>query len=203
MARARHKKQRYERVRFDSGLPIFFNSAFLLEMWLKDVPEASDIFVKLFLVLSLSECLSNPLMTSALATGKIRNYQIIVGGLIMLNLPVSYLFLKAGAPAEVTVVVAIVISQICLWARLAVLRKLMSFPAGRFLRKVYLNILAVTASSILVILPLQPYMPEGVTGFVVNMLLCLSATSVAILLVGLDSKERNDIVSYVHKRFRR
>ena len=184
-------------------LPVFFNSAFLLEMWLKDVPEASDIFVKLFLVLSLSECLSNPLMTSALATGKIRNYQIIVGGLIMLNLPVSYLFLKAGAPAEVTVIVAIVISQICLWARLAVLRKLMSFPAGRFLRKVYLNILAVTASSILVILPLQPYMPEGVTGFVVNMLLCLSATSVAILLVGLDSKERNDIVSYVHKRFRR
>ena len=83
-------------------LPIFVNCEYLLGLWLGDVPEGTERFARLFLILSMSECLSNPLMTSALATGKIRNYQIIVGGLIMLNLPVSYLFLKAGAPPEVT-----------------------------------------------------------------------------------------------------
>ncbi len=184
-------------------LPVFFNSGFLLELWLKEVPEASDIFVRLFLVLSLSECLSNPLMTSALATGKIRDYQIIVGGLIMLNLPVSYLFLKAGAPAEVTVVVAIVISQICLAARLIMLKKLMAFPVGRFICKVYLNILAVTAVSVIMILPLQSHMPDGATGFVTNLALCLSASAVSILFIGLSSKERKEIVSYIIKRLRR
>ena len=121
----------------------------------------------------------------------------------MLNLPVSYLFLKAGAPAEVTVVVAIVISHICLLARLLVLRKLIEFPAGRFLYKVYLNIIAVTAASVMIILPVQPHIPAGVAGFVVNLALCLSASAVSIFFVGLNSKERKDIVSYIIKRFAR
>ena len=184
-------------------LPVIFNSECLLGLWLKDVPAGTDIFVKLFLVLSLSECISSPLMTSALATGKIRDYQIIVGGLIMLNLPFSYIFLKAGAPAETTVVIAIVISQLCLGARLVMLRRLMDFPVGRFLSKVYFNILAVTAVAVMVLLPLQRIIPEGMTGFVFNVALCLFVAALSVFFVGCSAKERGEIYSFIRKRISR
>ena len=107
---------------FIIALPILFNTEYLLSIWLKEVPEHTVLFVRLFLVFALCESVSNPLITAQLATGRIRNYQLVVGGLMLMNIPVSYLFLKQGAAAEVTVVVAIVISLVCLAARLIMLR---------------------------------------------------------------------------------
>ena len=132
---------------FVLALPVLFNTGYLLDLWLKDVPSHSELFVQLFIVFTLSESLSNPLITAQLATGNIRNYQLVVGGLQLLNIPVSYLFLKSGAVPEVTVMVAVAISQICLFARLFMLRGMIGLPAGDFLKKGYLNVIAVSARS--------------------------------------------------------
>ena len=63
-------------------------------IWLKLVPEQAVLFVQLILIFAMCESISNPLVTAMLATGQIRNYQIIVGGLQMLNLPISYVCLR-------------------------------------------------------------------------------------------------------------
>ena len=81
------------------------------------------MFVQLILIFALSECISNPLVTAMLATGNIRNYQIVVGGLQILNLPLSYICLKLGGRPESVLVVAIIISQCCLAARLYMLKE--------------------------------------------------------------------------------
>lgn len=183
-------------------LPVFSNCGYILELWLDEVPDGTTVFVKLFLILSLSECLSNPLMTAALATGNIRNYQIIVGGLIMLNLPVSYICLKAGAPPESTVVVAIAISQLCLLARLLVLRKMMAFPVGKYLGEVYVKVLAVTFLSVL-FLPLLPQADGRFGYFVLNVVLCVIITALWIVSVGCSKSEIREIKSVVLNRFRK
>lgn len=105
------------------SLPIIFETDYILHIWLKEVPDHTVLFVRLVLLFALSESLSSPLMTAMLATGKIRDYQIVVGGLQMLNLPVSYLFLHMGMMPESVVVVAIIFSQLCLFTRLVMLRK--------------------------------------------------------------------------------
>ena len=58
------------------------------------MPEHTVLFVRLVLLFALSESLSSPLITAMLATGKIRDYQLVVGGVQMLNLPVSYYLLR-------------------------------------------------------------------------------------------------------------
>ena len=104
------------------SLPILVNTHYILTLWLKIVPEHAVLFVQLILIFALSESISQPLITAMLATGKIRNYQIIVGGLQMMNLPVSYILLRIGYFPEIVIVVAICISQCCLGARLILLR---------------------------------------------------------------------------------
>lgn len=91
------------------SLPVLVNTHYILSLWLKIVPDHAVLFMQLVLVFAMSESISNPLITAMLATGKIRNYQLVVGGLQMMNLPVSYVFLRIGMFPEVVIVVAIAI----------------------------------------------------------------------------------------------
>lgn len=185
------------------ALPVLFNTEYILDLWLKDVPDHSALFVRLFLVYTLSESLSNPLVTAQLATGKIRNYQLVVGGLQLLNIPVSYAFLKMGAMPEVTVMVAIAVSQICLFARLFMLKGMIALPSGEFLRKVYLNVACVTALSLVLPLAVCRYIPDGFMGFMANVALCICSAAASVLTAGLSRGERRELLSMLKKTLKR
>lgn len=185
------------------ALPVLFNTEYILDLWLKDVPEHSALFVQLFLVYTLSEALSTPLITAQLATGNIRNYQLVVGGLQLLNIPFSYAFLKMGAIPEVTVMVSIAISQICLFARLYMLKGMIALPAGEFLRKVYLNVVAVTALSLILPLAFCSFLPDGFPGFLASVAICIGSAGISILAAGLSRGERSELLSMLKKTIRR
>lgn len=185
---------------FIIALPLLFNTEYLLQIWLKDVPEHSAAFVRLFLVFALSESLSNSLITAQLATGNIRNYQIIVGGLQLMNLPVSYIFLKAGAPAQATVAVSIVISQICLVARLLLLKKMIGLSPGEFLTKVYMRVLAVAMVAVTVPLLVSGWLSDTFAGFCVSVAVCVLSAALSILFIGCAAEERRMIMSMIFAR---
>lgn len=186
------------------ALPIFFNAEYLLGVWLKDVPSHASDFVCLFLIFALSESLSNPMITAMLATGNIRNYQIVVGGLQLLNVPVSYVFLRFGAAPEVTVVVAIVISQICLFARLIMLHKATGFPVWKFLDEVWGTALfKVLCGSLVLPLILEAVKPAGFEGFILSAVLCILWSALAIWILGLTSEERKWVKETVIEKFRK
>lgn len=184
------------------ALPVIFNADYLLSIWLKEVPEHSSLFVQLFLIFALSESLSNPMITAMLATGNIRNYQLVVGGIQLLNLPVSYVCLRMGAIPEVTVIVAIIISQICMWARLLMLSKATGFPVLPFLEEVYFSVLfKVVCGSLVVPLILEAVKPEGFTGFLVSASVCVLWSMFVIMALGLQSDERRWMVNKIKDKF--
>ena len=185
---------------FVIALPMLFNTEYLLSIWLKEVPMQSASFVRLFLIFALSESLSNSLITAQLATGNIKRYQIIVGGLQLLNLPVSYVCLKAGAAAESTVAVSIVISQICLVARLLLLKSMIGLSPGEFIRRVYLRVMIVAAAASALPLLSIGLMPEGFSGFCFSVALCVISAAASILFIGCSSKEREEVIAMVLRR---
>ncbi len=182
------------------ALPILFNTEYILGLWLKDVPAHTKSFVQLFLVFALSESISNPLITAMLATGRIRNYQLAVGGLQLLNLPVSYVCLKLGAMPEVTVVVAIVISQLCFFLRLFMLRGMMNLNVGKYITDVYLKVLLVAALAVAVPLLTGRLLPVGFPGFCISVLLCVCCSVLSIAFVGCSKAERHEMVTMIRRR---
>ena len=185
---------------FILALPVLFNTEYILGLWLKDVPAYSAAFVKLFLVFTLSESLSNPLITAQLATGNIRNYQLAVGGLQLLNIPVSYVFLKMGAQPQVTAAVAVVISQLCLFVRLFMLKGMIGLAPGTFLKKVYLNVIAVSAAASALPLAVCRLFPDTFWGFTASVTVCLCAAFVSVAFAGLSRGERGEIISMIKSR---
>lgn len=187
-------------------LPIIFTTQYLLEMWLGIVPEHAVNFARLVLVFTMSESLAGPLVTVMLATGNIRNYQLIVGGCQLLNLPISYFFLKAGYPPETIFVVAIVVSVLCEITRLFMLRGMINLPVRSFLRKVYFNVIVVTIIS--AILPYITMRFSGLESLGTFLLICLISVISALLtiyIVGCDKHDKQMIhvgINKIRKRFK-
>ena len=190
------------------SIPLIFEVEAFLTLWLGEgeVPEHTVLFTRLVLVLSLAEIVSYTLITAQNATGKIRDYQIVVGGILLLNLPISYLLLRLGMFPEVTVVVAIVVSQLCLAARLWFLRKMIDFPVQQFMTKVYLNVVIVTTLSL--ILPGICYfmMSPGYSRIITLGALSVCSSISVVYYVGCTREERalvHDIIVNVISKLRK
>ena len=182
------------------ALPILFNTDSIMSVWLETVPAHSVLFVRLFLIFTLCESVSQPLITSMLATGNIRNYQIVVGGLQLLNLPVSYLCLKLGAAPESTVMVAIVISQICLAARLLMLEKMIGLSVKEFISRVYLNVIYVAAAAIVIPLIISFFLPDGILWTLLSVVVSALSAALSVLFVGCTAVERNELVGFIRSK---
>ncbi len=185
------------------SLPVLLNTHYILVIWLKLVPEHAVLFVQLILIFAMCESISNPLITAMLATGKIKNYQIVVGGLQMMNLPVSYICLRLGAMPESVLIVAIIISQCCLAARLYMLRGLIGLSSIQYMKKVYFNVLGVSILAFVVPGFLSYYMQESFLSFVLITLVAMACTCVVEFYVGCTKKERAFVIDKVHKVIRK
>lgn len=181
------------------SIPIIFEIEKILQAWLGQVPEHTVLFTRLALVLTLGEIISGTLITAQLATGNIRNYQIVVGGILLLNFPVSYVLLKMGFFPEVTLVVAIVISQVCLLARLCFLRSMIKLPARVFLRRVYLNVVVVTVVAALPPALCYFLMPPSWLRLVVLGLVSVVSSAFSIYFIGCNAGERAMVRGYIRK----
>lgn len=179
------------------SLPVLINTHYILVLWLKIVPEHAVNFVQLILIFAMCESISQPLITAMLATGKIRNYQLIVGGLQILNLPVSYVLLRLGCFPETVMIVAIVLSLACLLARLILLRKMIGLSARKYIKKVCLNILIVTVISAILPALVSWYADETFLNFLLICLLALTCTLFSVFFVGCNKDERSFVFSKI------
>lgn len=174
------------------ALPIIVSTPYILKIWLVDVPENSVVFVRLILIFVLSETLANPLVTVMLATGKIRDYQLVVGGFQMLNFPITYLCYKLGAPSESVFVVAICISVVCEMSRLIMLKKMIGLPLFDFLKQVYFRVILVAVVAAVLPFMFSNFLQEELGSFLI--LTALSVVCVAIFSYTIGCSKQDRIV---------
>lgn len=179
------------------ALPLILETQFVLTLWLKDYPAITVTFTRLVLVLSLVDILSTTLITLQTATGKIRNYQLAVGGLLLMNFPFSWIVLKLGAPAYSVYMVAIVIAIGCLFLRLLFLRKMTQFSMRQYFSNVLLNVTFTTLTS--AVLPLAVYhmLPEGAFRMVTVCIASLISGAACVLFIGCSRSERAFILNKI------
>lgn len=132
------------------SFPILLNIDYILGMWLSVVPEKTSIFIILIISFTLLSAFSSPLITTQLACGKTKDFQLVVGGLTFLNIPISYLFLNKNFGVEVTLYVAICIEFVCLIARLLIVNKSSGISIRRFFNDVIIRCLVVTLLSLII-----------------------------------------------------
>lgn len=182
------------------ALPLIINAEFILQIWLKEVPAHTVAFVQLTLISMMITSVSKSLMTAQNATGDVRNYQLVVGGILMLNLPFSYLFLYFGMMPEIVVIVAIVVEILAFLARMYMLPfTIKEFKPLLFIRDVIFKCLVVIVFAVPIPVLVYIYLPENFYSFFLNVCICLLCSAVVIFYIGCNSNERAIIISAVNK----
>lgn len=179
------------------ALPVLFETEFILTLWLKSYPEHTVNFIRLILIVTLCDILSNTLINLQTATGRIRNYQLAVGGLLLMDFPLSYICLKIGFQPESTMIVALVVAVACLFLRLLFLRKMVGLSMKRYLHKVCGNVLLVTFTAAIIPTLLYMQMSDGIIRFFLICILTTLCSSVTIYFIGCSNNERYFIRSRI------
>ena len=176
---------------FFLALPLYIDIEYILRLWLINVPEHTIQFIRLTFILMMIESLSSPVITCLLAVGKVKWYQIIVGGVLIMNLPISYVALKMGASPEITIKIAIVISFTSLLIRLFMLHRYISFPVKEFLFNVIARASMVVVLSYAISFALYDILPiSGFAKLVSTIILSWIISGSTILAVGMAQSER-------------
>lgn len=186
------------------SLPVLVETEALLALWLKSVPDHTVCFVRLMILFTLFESLSQPLVTAMFATGKIRNYQIVVGGIQMLIFPLSYIAFRYEAFPEMTMYITIIVTQACLFSRLFMLRNMIGLSIADFMSKVYLNILCVSATAVVLPAIACSLLPASPFRFLLVSVVCVASTVVSIYGMGCSGNERvwirQKFFSFIYKK---
>lgn len=172
------------------SLPIILEAPYIINLWLGQLPEYVVPFVRIILVITAIDAMANPIMTTAHATGKIAIYQSIVGLITILNIPISYVFLKFGNPPVVVFHISLILSFICMLVRLGIVKHLINFPILKYIKDVYSPALFVSVSSTIIPFLLHYNLPSSFISTIIVCLTSIVSTSISIYFIGLKRNER-------------
>ena len=186
------------------AVPIMLNIDVILHLWLGDsVPEHTSAFVILILLTSFMNNFNAPLSNVVYATGKMRNYEVTFSLLNLLIIPISYLSLKLGAPAESVFVVYFIMTIFVQVACLLVLKTLVTISLRQYIKQLIIPLVVVAFVVCLIAFLSNMLMEEGFVRFILDVLVVGLVSAPLFYYISLDAAEKIIVNSIIRKICRR
>ena len=176
--------------------PLLLYSDYFLSVWLKEVPAYASDFSVLMLIVLFFDALAAPFWITIQASGYIMKYQIIVSTLILLNVPISYIFLKHDCTPITVFYVRVALGRAVFLFRLSYLKKVLPFSICDYTKKVLSPILLINTLSF----PLVWFLKSLDMSLWFSLLIVTIQNLTLIFCIGLSKIERNYILSTVKLR---
>ena len=175
------------------SLPVMLETPLLLGIWLKLVPAHTVSFLHLILITVMLDSMAQPIMQAAAATGRVRRYQSVVGGILLAIVPVSYVVLKLGGSPESVFIVHLGVCAIAFLVRLFIVRSMIRLSVRSFLSNVLFRAGGVVLASLPLPLLIQHFLPDTLGGAAAVMAVSVACVALAGWGIGMDTEERRFI----------
>ena len=185
------------------ALPIIIEISYILNLWLVEVPAYSALFTRIILVEALCATFGGPMITSLLATGHIKWYQIVVGSVMLLNVPVSYLLLRIGFPIETPLVVSLLITLLSFVLRLWFCKHQLELSVQTYLRSVIVPALTVAVISSFLPIFTASLLNEGLLRLFITLITSTISVSLCTYFIGLSKAEQLLVRNLIGKRLKK
>ena len=175
-------------------LPLLLEMDCVLGLWLKEVPALTASFASIMLAVSLVDSFHDPLFYAVQATGKVKWYNILVGGSQLLIVFVAYFLLKfMHIQAQTVFWLIFVFAIITQGIRIGMAVRYASMDLRAYLRGVLLPIVGVSAVSAVLPFVFVQMVPAGAGRLLVTVAISLTCTGLAVWGIGLEKSERSAI----------
>lgn len=130
---------------FVISLPLIYGMPTLLNIWLgaEQVTDDMVIFSRLILVYSLVNVFEQPITMIIRATGNIKKYQICVGIITLLTIPICVVLFWTGLPAYWSILSLTLVYVIAMFIRLRIARVQVNLSTKEYLVSVVVPIISV------------------------------------------------------------
>lgn len=178
-------------------LPVLIEAPFILEVWLKTVPDYTVIFLRIMIVTMIIDSTANPLMVSAAATGNVKVYQSVIGGILLAILPISYIVLKLGGAPWSVFLVHLIVCCVAYITRLFIIRPLIQLRVRSFVYEVVLRCMLVTAVAVAIPMTAHLFIAHSILSSLLVIVLSVTCAALSSFYFGLDKHERVVILAKV------
>ncbi len=182
---------------FILSLPILIETDYILGLWLEEVPEHTVAFVRLAIIGTMIERLGYTGYTACMATGTIRRYALWITSVGCLVFPITWLTFKLGAPVEtaylVFACVYIGVDSVRLW----IMKGLLNFPVGEFVREVVWRIIVVSFIAAIFPVIIIFFFEQSFSRLVISVLVSVLAAFISIYIFGFTINERIKITNKI------
>ena len=172
------------------AVPMFYEAPFLLKLWLGDVPAHASLFMRLGLFTVLLTVIRNPLIVAAMANGKLKKYQFVVNGIMLLVCPVLYVVYKLGGIPEASTIVFFFVLLVAMFASAALLDEMVKLNFRAFVYEVLWPIFRVGIVAFLIPSFIYFAMSEGWWRLISVSFLSVLVVATVIYYIGLAGTER-------------
>jgi O-antigen/teichoic acid export membrane protein len=172
------------------SIPACLEIDIILKLWLKNVPEYASVLTRLIIILTLIDAYTFSTYTPVYAVGKLKNYQLTLTCIYLLNLPLAYVCYMFGASPSAALIISIILNIICMPARLYFLKKSVNIGIIEYFKNVILiNVFVLVPSTILPIF-VYLYLPYGFGRLLLVSITSVISSVIFIYLLGLKKNER-------------
>lgn len=179
-------------------LPLMIEAEQVLKLWLGIVPEHTVNFLRLILIIGLLYTLSNPILVSVHATGRLRKFQIIEGTMLLMIVPIAYFLLKFfNVIPEYVFMVHIAVELLTQYARIRIVLPMIGMDIGVYLHQVVIPIIMVAVFTPIIPVLVHTQMPDGWIQFFVVCALCVLCASFMIYILGCTASERKFLMDEI------
>lgn len=181
-------------------LPLIVSCHEILNLWLgENIPEQTPIFVDLVLLTGIVEALGSSISVPLYATGNIKKYQLYVGFVRILSLPIAYIVYKMGYPAASSMIVCLIIDILAQFFRVTIWTKQVNTSNLDYVKRIILPlIIVILITSLFSIWIYQLFTFDWkFLKILLIIIISLFINFLTILYIALSKTERNIIIKFI------
>lgn len=182
-------------------LPTILNIEYILKIWLVTPPDHTVVLLYYGLIFNLVESLHGPLWVSMQATGKLKQYQIVISSIYLLNLPLLYLAYLFGSKPESMLLIQTIISAIIIMVRLMYSQKLAHLNISAYIVMVIKPIIKVCFVALPIPIFISSFLQPSLLKLALTSIISFLLVSLTIYFVGMDFQERMKIRVVIKNKF--
>lgn len=171
-------------------IPLFFEIDTLLQIWLKTVPQNTVTFIRLSIMFGQIMLLSAGIQLVFDALGKVREYNIWVSLILLLNLPISYILFKSGLPFYSIIFLGMLLELVSLQVRLFLLKKHIDFSILDFYSDTFTRVFCPSMCIVILLFLVRYIELETYLQLFISFALSILIYPILIYKISLDAQEK-------------
>jgi O-antigen/teichoic acid export membrane protein len=181
------------------AVPLIIEMDYVLKLWLVEPPAHTSILCRSIVITFLIDRLTSGYMVAINAHGRIAAYQVTLGTILVLTLPLAWFFLNQGWPPGSVGYVFIITMTCCSLGRIIWVKIILDIPVSRWIKESFYPCLLVFFITLV-----SSLIPAFALHVSLSRLFLTTSISICMILVAtwtvaLNNSERSYVIKYFNK----